>query len=386
MNMTDELIPTHIFEAFTEDAQQLLKFYFDNIQAKFKEGAIGHKTYRSVIDGMISYVADFIDEESTTGLISYKKTLGLIDELGTPTEIIAILQIRDLNEIPSKMMADSSERCHWCGFFNQRIGGKYCENCGNLMNTQPVKGGQGLRQFTIDHPYQMIFLTLYTSLLIVVVVMAMINDPGLGLGNAFARNIWIPIFPSLVIAFIVGYIIESAYKDSISLEQKYEQAVEEYDEPILFYLFAPFLAYGPLLGIIAILTQGNQFMDDFGYPLFGTSIGILFLIQLLVMLIKNVDQEPKIEEIDYHTIKSLKKVVDKEIGQQVKEFLPTALRNSAALAVLIVAGVNFVFELSIYVSIVFGLGLIGYSFVHQMAVYSLYHYSWAEIRKNYLEN
>ena len=150
-----------ILEYFTFDGAELIKNYLQSLK-KYVNNVVITKDQQ---DSVISVITDFIDEYHENykpSKISFTYTLILINELGSPMEIIQSFEFEVKSEIETK-------DCVHCGWKNS-LNSVYCEYCGKLSEdmNETTKTSDSyfkisnyksdFKQSMIDYPYSRSFI------------------------------------------------------------------------------------------------------------------------------------------------------------------------------------------------------------------------------------
>ena len=138
-------------ESFTDDALFLIQSYFKKLNKKMIESGVPHRKQRFIIDGLQSFLDEYIEDSIGKKRISFDDTLDILSEIGSPTEIIQTLSFTKhtgiittsteenhiLNKhITSNSNIDSSEIfqrennlnfCRYCRTANEKSS-NYCVN------------------------------------------------------------------------------------------------------------------------------------------------------------------------------------------------------------------------------------------------------------------
>ena len=247
---------------FTSDAWQLGSSFLINLTEKFKQFNIPLDKQRSTFEGIFEFIEDYVENFEGLAKINYLETLRLLEAIGSPAEI---LQMMDLPfEISTKetLYDESSDRaqCTECGWFNE-LDSNYCDNCGALLfeGDIPASSRTALPQIFYKYPTGLSLglsaVTLITiGLIQVLLIYFAYENIDIPLQSLVLIAISVMFIPSIPIGLILGRILES------SKDQRWT-IFAQLQSPAVSILFVYFLllCVGIFEGIIVFL---NNILTD----------------------------------------------------------------------------------------------------------------------------
>lgn len=263
MNPTDDIL-----QHFSKEASPLIRSYLLSLEDTIAKYDIDPTQKTTVFNGIYSYIDEFIEEKSIP--ISFADTMKLLDQLGSPTEILHSLNLQDGHDVP------------------------VAKPTGVIIT--PTDGFYGrFKQGIIDHPYSSGIFGSYLVLIALNLLWELYRNTDQSM-SAILRSSFLPfIIPALVLGIIFGIVVSRIYRDDASFEVKYKNLSEEYEEtPVLAMIFT-YVISGPLFGGIAVVV--SEYNSDI-MAFFGISFAIL-ASTLPFVLAATVGEGPKPEEVSY---------------------------------------------------------------------------------------
>ena len=173
MNVTEIL--NSLRDNFTGDAIFLIGSYFNRLQNKLETSGVPQTKQEFILKGLYYYITEYIEDHShKKSIISFETALNILNEIGSPMDIIQTLSFRKDSQMSSITKSESftiSKRkptselpqkvsyqtvCQYCHTSNESSS-NYCEKCGkDLLDKQNFL--QNIKQEIIDHSYFATFL------------------------------------------------------------------------------------------------------------------------------------------------------------------------------------------------------------------------------------
>ncbi len=239
-------------EHFTPDAWQMLNSFWHSLQERMKELKIANTQQTTILSGIEEFIHEFIEDYKDRERINFERTLELIQEIGSPSEI---LQAMDL-PIEEKIIQDRREadiktatvdfredyskttqiKCQICEWLNASDS-KFCENCGKrIIKQREMKKPSYIPQEAIDHPYIASLSISYLILITLGVVFHYLrNSPSNPTRLSHERFIEIlhdiPIFiliPTIIIGLFSGYVIDHSFLEE--RRSKYDTQLSHFQD------------------------------------------------------------------------------------------------------------------------------------------------------------
>jgi len=227
-NSFDTELLIELSKNFTSDAWQLSDSFFHNLEKKFKIFNIPHETRGSILNGIIEYFQDFVDEYKGMSKINYLETLQLLKQIGSPSEILQAMDIPlvqdDPNDFGGSKIPDKIH-CNECSWLNE-ADSNYCDNCGVklLKQDEYASGKEVFPRIIASYPNVisivfssliLIFIGLIETTVLVLAVPDIMEDEYTTLLILVA--ILVMLLPGIIFGLIIGHMIESANKNQPSL-------------------------------------------------------------------------------------------------------------------------------------------------------------------------
>ncbi len=396
-------------DSFTDDAIFLIQSYFDKLTTRLDNSGVPSTKQKFIVRGLYYFINEYIEDHSHKGnLINFETTLEILNEIGSPTDIIQTISFsKDVQtifpeanqqsgaqtiskvtptsrSIPSRVL-DHPIICKYCNTSNDPSS-NYCESCGrNFFSQQELH--QNIRQEMIDHNYFLIFITscFFLGLLQIVlystsqIALFSVLFPDISLrpwGFPFPEELAISMIlsflPAVVITFICGFLIDELYLNKLkSSKQRYNQAIENFQGRFILGIWLT------LAGILLI-----TYLIINGYREF-----ILHLFILLAVYSASfwnhflIAGKPK--DVPYFRLLRTKKILDNHIKRKYFMFMPTLLFATIILVTLWLIVANslvhpdFLFQDLFYVGVL----LLFTTFVVANGLFLVYYYNWSNVRK-----
>jgi hypothetical protein len=255
MNSTNLKISfQELSEYFTPDAWQLIDSFVLSLQKKMDQFSISSEEQVTIFEWIEEFVQEFIEDYKGRAKINFDEALGLIREIGSPSEILQSMElpveqvmkeeavmsppetvVKPAQTIPEPQQAliapqktlKADERgyklpcsaCNWPNYPDS----VFCENCGRRI-TEPVdtKKTPTLLPGMNAHPTAFSVLYSYVLLLIIglfeglIVYISSLDDPNEAdslLSDIIPGVIGVMMIPAVVFGLIMGYLVERLDQD-----------------------------------------------------------------------------------------------------------------------------------------------------------------------------
>ncbi|MFX0141356.1 MAG: hypothetical protein ACFFDN_47400 [Candidatus Hodarchaeota archaeon] len=401
-------------ENFTEDALFFIHSYFDKLQKKLETSGVPQTKQGFIIRGLYYFINEYIeDHTSKNNIISFETTLEILNEIGSPTDIIQTLSFNKDSRMTftmkdsgssieptfgstvlvskSPQKANQEILCKYC-FTSNSYSSNYCESCGrNLLYQQDLP--QSIRQELIDHNYFITFLfcwfglaifqiLFYTSFGISILSLLFpdiqLRRWGIPFPEELVLSMVLSFIPAFIVTFIISFILDELYLNKLkSSKQRYNQAIENLQER--FFLGIWLTITGILLFVFLVINSYGEFI----LPLF------ILLMIYGVSVWNHFFLGGKLSNLPYFKLLSTKKMLDNHVKERYFKFNPIMILISAFLVTLwIILADSFLHpEISIQELILIG-GLVLLSIISiANGLFFMYFYNWSNIMKFlYLEN
>lgn len=223
---------------FTSDAWQLINSFLNNIQTKMDRFNITSEEQKTILCGIEEYILEFIENYKDRAKITFVEALELIQEIGSPSEILHSMDLPFDETIKPKIVTPEEESpvdsstytkviCRACDWPNEPDS-RFCDHCGVRIE-ESIKGRRefrlpGLPDEIIVFPHISGFLLTYLALIFIgilniIITYSALNYPNLDYIPELYRKLSdIPpdmIFPAIIFGLIMGYLIERLYSDKL---------------------------------------------------------------------------------------------------------------------------------------------------------------------------
>ncbi len=392
-------------ESFTEDAIFLIHSYFDKLLNKLETSGVPQTKQDFILKGLYYFINEYIEDHvNKNSIISFETTLNILNEIGSPTEIIQTLSFTKDSQMTSitksepsiasrsKFFSELPQKtnhltvCQYC-HTSSESSSNYCEKCGkNLFDQQNFL--QNVKQEIIDHNYFITFLFCWFGFVILQaffyvsfgISMFSILFPDIhlrGWSIPFSKSLAISMIlssiPAFIVSLIVGFLFDQLYFNELkSFKQKYSQAIEKLQGRFILGIWLTVI--GTILLLFLIL---NGFMEF-----------ILLLITVSwiygVFVWKHFLLEGKPHDIPYFKLLSTKKLLDNNIKEKFFVFNPISIFMSIILATLWAFLADYYLlhpELEFQELVLVGGLVMIVLFILVNGIFFMYFYNWSHIKK-----
>ncbi len=244
---------------FTKDGLDLILNYLHSLKNQLNNSEITIDQQDLVMNGIYEFISEF-SLNYTNSRINFSDTLNLIEEIGSPSEII---QSFDFNKIEGYDFV----MCPYCKWKND-LQSVFCEYCGKKVKTkEDTSSGiknlsrnkinsdfkQKLNQDFIDHPYsRSIIIASILSIIIIYIsslptsLPILFNSPiTFILFSLFIvmLSFFLGFFPSIFLGLIFGFIFDLKYKNKKSLKFRQDKILQHFEENRAGGLFLVFIGF-----------------------------------------------------------------------------------------------------------------------------------------------
>lgn len=272
-----------ILENIADDAKDLMRSYLSSINEVFAGKSISSSVKSQVLDGIYSYIDEFMEERSGRKL-NFGETINLIDKLGSPTEILQSLNISEvdsLTDVPAVFYP---------------------------------RGPSKLRQTVIDHPYATGFFVPYIILVILGLAWGFNRSDG-SFQSVVLETMGSMIFPAFIFMIIIGATIDHIFESEVSLETKQKKLAEEYTSLAGIVFVMTYVIGGTFFaGYFIVLSEESEI-----FLIVGGIMMALFFGSLPLVMAFQIGEAPKPEEMSYHLLLRYKKQVENEVRDEIRE-------------------------------------------------------------------
>ncbi len=399
-------------ENFTEDALFLIQSYFSKLLNKMIESGVPYSKQHFILNGLYYYLNEYIEDFILQKhIINFSSTLDILNEIGSPTEIIQTLSFTKHSEINGiknqennlinedfisyRSNASSAKHqetnnfiyCRYCQTSNEKTS-NYCINCGKNLYSQE-NFSQTFKQDLIDHNYFITFILCWLSFVAVNVLFydsfdtstfallfpeVHLRSWGISFPEDLAISMILSVIPAILTTIIGGYILDQLYFDKLkSPKQKYRQAIENLHDR--FYL-------GVWLVVLAIFIFAFLLLNGFVEFMIPLMISIIIYAGMFWKQYLGGDQ---LHNLPYFKLLSTKKSLDNYIKDKYFLFSPISIFISAISAIIWTILGDFVLHQEFQIQhlvLVGGLVMIAL-FVLFNGFFFIYFYDWSYIRGYY---
>ncbi len=403
-------------ESFTEDAVFLIHSYFNKLQNKLETSGVPQTKQGFIVRGLYYFINEYIeDHTSKNHIISFETTLEILNEIGSPTDIIQTLSFTKDSQTTFTMKENGSSIepvstfrsttpvskspqkvnhqiiCKYC-YTSNINSSNYCESCGrNLFDQQDLP--QSIKQEIIDHNYFSTFLFCWFGLVIFQILFYAsfgisvfsllfpdihVRSWGIPFPEELALSMILSFIPAFIVAFIIGFIIDELYLNKLkSSKQKYNQVIENFQERFILGIWLT--VTGIILFAFLIINGFGEFIP----PL------VILLMIYSASFWKHFFLEGKPSNVPYFKLLSTKKMLDNHVKEQYFRFNPIVIFISVCLVTLWTFLANSFLHPEVPIQeliLIGGLVLISIIIVSN-GLFFIYFYNWSTIKKFlHLEN
>ncbi|MHA2306910.1 MAG: hypothetical protein ACXACU_16135, partial [Candidatus Hodarchaeales archaeon] len=393
-------------ENFTEDAIFLIHSYFDKLQKKLETSGVPQTKQGFILRGLYYFINEYIEDHiSKNSIISFETTLEILNEIGSPTDIIQTLSFTKDSEIifttkdngslikpaitsgsttpfpESPQKVNQLIECKYC-YTSNSFPSNYCENCGrNLSYQQDLP--QSIKQEIIDHNYFISFLFCWFGIAISQVLFyasfrisvfsllfpdIQLRPWGIPFPEDLGLSMILSFFPAFIVAFIIGFIFDELYLNKLkSSKQKYNQAIENLQGR--FFIGIWLTVTGIILFVFLIMNGFTEFIPPVLVLLmiYGASFWTHFFLG------------GRPSNVPYFKLLSTKKMLDNHVKERYFVFNPILILISAFLVTLWIILADSFLHPEVQIQELFligGLLLISIIIISN-GLFFLYFYNWS---------
>ena len=387
-----------ITNLFTNDGLELLTSYLLSLRTQMSKSELSTDQQDIVLNGIFEFITEFSLTHQNSKL-NFSDSLNLIDDIGSPSEIIHSFDFNEENEEDSFLCPS----CKWENNSNS----VYCEYCGKLLSKVDNKKlinknlrvkeilnniSQKINQDIIDYPYSRSYALSTIIFTAVVFFIRYVSNVSQAQStykfiNVLFEGIMLSfvstLFPSIVVALIVGFILDSEFKSEKSLKFRYDKIIKHFEENvevglILILMGSSFLCVFFALGSETIIT-----------PLVFIIWFIAIISSILIMIYYD-KKSLKPTNLNITQLSKLKLIIDKNNNKKFIFFNLKTIPLTLILSFLSLI-LNYIIPSSIIpvasalvVSIWFLIYLVSYFIIINGFLFIKLN-SWRDIRKNYLK-
>ncbi|MFW9854857.1 MAG: hypothetical protein ACFFFG_07335 [Candidatus Thorarchaeota archaeon] len=234
-------------DCFTNDAWSLISSFFLELQKKMQEAAVPTGLQASLLEGLNEFIVEFTEDASSPDKVNYQRALILLQEMGSPTEIILTLDGSKWREPTPSETTISTERfsrtCTKCRQPNPNDA-FYCENCGYSLYAQRSSKAT-VSQIIIDHPYTFSFLALYGTLALLAWIWGEQTAPHTTLASHIAplgTALFVAFFPAIFLALLFGWVADLFLTDQKSFTYRYNKILNHFEDSFVLGFVMVFFA------------------------------------------------------------------------------------------------------------------------------------------------
>jgi len=358
---------------FTEEAWRQFQAYLRNLVDTLEEANISQEQADHTLEGIKEYILGYATELPNQQQISFHQALTLIEEIGSPQEII-----RELNPT---ITTDNEQTkfCPECGA-KMPLNDIYCKSCGK-NTTIPSRTFSPVKQWIIDRPNTAGMILSFGLAMVATIIVGILILIGISRGAEISiqMDFGFVLLACLFLAAVgmaIGWIINSLYGDYISFRKRYEQVAEFFEER---YLSGQILFVIGLwiYGIYGIMYRNNITNSYDGNP---AAAFIFLLAPLYLILILGLNPSPSSDEFTYYQLLKLRGKSSQQVSTRLLDF------NKIAVAVIIILAFSwhlFLFpkaEQTAWFAVPgYVIGILALAMVN--GLYYSYQYSWRHLRK-----
>ncbi|MFX0204556.1 MAG: hypothetical protein ACFFDT_01110 [Candidatus Hodarchaeota archaeon] len=224
---------------FTSDAWHLIHSFINNLQTKMDQFNIETEEQTTILSGIEEYILEFIENYKDKAKITFVETLQLIQEIGSPSEILHSMDLPfDQVDQPEMITTDEVSPlnlptynkviCGDCDWPNEPDS-RFCDHCGVKLGDIIDRGWKarlpGIPYEVIESPYISSFLIAYLMLvfgrvLSYIYIYSTLFYPNLiYIPELYRKFSDIPpemIIPAFIIGLVFGSVIERVYSAKLT--------------------------------------------------------------------------------------------------------------------------------------------------------------------------
>ena len=402
INITEIL--NSLSESFTEDAMFLVQSYFDILQNKLETSRVPQTKKSFVLKGLYYFINEYIEDHvNKNSIISFETTLNILNEIGSPTDIIQTLSFtkdsrmtsitksgpniasrsQSFSELTQK--ANHLTVCQYC-HTSSESSSNYCENCGkNLFDQQDFL--QNIKQEIIDHNYFITFLFCWfgfailqaffyasfgISMFSILFPDIHLKDWGIPSSGSLTISMILSSIPAFIVSLIVGFLFDQLYFNKLkSSKQKYNQAIEKLQGRFILGIWLTVI--GIILFVFLILNGFTEFI----LPLF------IVLFMYVASLLKHFFLKGRPNDVPYFKLLNTKKLLDNTVKEKYFVFNPISMFMSIILVALWAFLTDYLLHPELEFQelvLVSGLVMIAF-FIIVNGIFFMYFYNWSYIKE-----
>ncbi|MCY3412620.1 MAG: hypothetical protein INQ03_13365 [Candidatus Heimdallarchaeota archaeon] len=344
-----------IIRHFSQESSYMIKSYIQSLKDIMIGQKLGIEEEEAVLNGIFDYIDEYIINETTP--ISFSDTLSLIDQLGSPSEILSSFNLEDLSfEMLEERTIDPDLR----------------ETSGMLTAIQ-------------NNPYTFGIFGTYLILIIINLIWELFNSER-SLVENLQSSMLAMIIPGFVFGIIIGYFIDETSKEGVTLESKYRKIVYDYEKPVIAILAKTYIITGPLFGAIAIIYSSFDWY-------YIVALAFLFAIIAGIVPMRYVmsnQNAPKPGEVRYLDLLTFKSKFETYAKARVRIVRTRAMIIGTIIAVILFSlSLLLVNDMGFFESLLSGAIFLIMSNTFSISYFSLGAYSWERIKEdlhNYLNS
>ena len=328
MKTAQSYLSQEINHLFTDEAWSQFEAYLNSLLLQLTQYNINEQQILHTFRGIEEYVVGYADELVADSRITFRQTIDLIEDIGTPSEILSELEtITDVQQ--------STEEQQFCIECGSQISKSliYCNHCGR-NTTLPNRQFSPFKQAIIDNPLGYAFgfvfggAFLLSLLGFLIGLIAVASGVSITVSLDFGFIVLIVIVLS-IIASIIGWLIDEIYGEYNSFKQRYER-IQGYFESNRF--IGHFLV---VIGTMTYLLGGIIYRDNaLGNPDGNMSaFFVTLLMPMYLLIVMSTSDFPEGQELPYYQLLNLKSHISKKVFLLLFEF-----NKKSVMPMIIVSG------------------------------------------------
>jgi hypothetical protein len=267
---------------FTSDAWQLINSFLNNLQKKMDKFNIATEEQMTVFIGIEEFVLEFIENYKDRAKITFTEALGLIQDIGSPSEILHSMDF-PIEQIPKQEFVITQEDittgiqkydkvvCNACSWSNEP-NSLFCDHCGTRIFEikEDVKAVNLPRipQEVINSPYIALFLLIYLVLIIsgmfaIAFTYSPLTEPNLEfIPDIFRKLNDIStgmIIPAIILGLILGFIISRLFTAKY-IQYRYDAHLTQLQTYFSFGMVITFISIWLCLVYVPIRVTRDEFI------------------------------------------------------------------------------------------------------------------------------
>ena len=401
LNITE--IMDSLSDSFTDDAIFLIQSYFDKLNTKLDASGVPSTKQKFIVRGLHYFINEYIEDHlHKDSLINFETALEILNEIGSPTDIIQAIsyskdsqtifpEVSQQSGIVTKSKPDSSRTriqtvvCRHCNTSNPPSS-NYCESCGrNFVSQQDFP--QNIKQELIDHNYSLIFVFSCLSLSLLQIFLYSLSQItlftvlfpdvslrpwGIPFPEELAISMILSFLPAAVFTFIFGYLLDEFYLNKMkSSKQKYNLAVENFQGRFILGIWLI------LVGIVLV-----TYLVINGYREFTPHLLILLMFYSASFWI-HFFIVGKPNNVPYFKLLRTKKILDNHVKEKYFMLFPVLIFVATIIVTLWLIVANSLVHPNIPFQDLFLVGglLLTSTVIISNGLFFVYYYNWSSVRK-----